>query len=164
MQRYTDNQIFEMLYKSKPNAVAVITGSEEYPSISGTLKLYQTDAGVVAVTLVYGLPKPEGECNKPIYAVHIHNGDSCSGNEEDPFANAGTHYNPDDCPHPFHSGDMPPLFSNESFAWGAFLTDRFTAEQVVGRTVIIHSMPDDFTTQPSGNSGKKIACGIIMRL
>ena len=41
------------------------------------------------------------------------------------------------------------------------LTDKFKIEDIIGKTVIIHDMPDDFKTQPSGNSGKKIACGII---
>ena len=40
-------------------------------------------------------------------------------------------------------------------------TDRFQPQDVVGRTVIIHDQPDDFTSQPSGNSGEKIACGEI---
>ena len=39
------------------------------------------------------------------------------------------------------------------------LINKFTVNEIIGRTVIIHSQPDDFTTQPSGNSGKKIACG-----
>lgn len=44
-----------------------------------------------------------------------------------------------------------------------FLTDRITLKEVIGKAVVIHSMPDDFTSQPSGNSGEKIACGIIKR-
>jgi Cu-Zn family superoxide dismutase len=42
------------------------------------------------------------------------------------------------------------------------LINKFTVNEIIGRTVIIHSQPDDFTTQPSGNSGKKIACGEII--
>lgn len=42
-----------------------------------------------------------------------------------------------------------------------FMTDRFTVNEVIGKTVIIHLHPDDFATQPSGNSGEKIACGVI---
>ena len=43
------------------------------------------------------------------------------------------------------------------------LTDRFSVSDILGRTLVIHISPDDFTTQPSGNSGKKIACGQILR-
>lgn len=161
LQNFTDNQIFEMLYKSKPDAMANITGSNSYPDINGTLKLYQTDTGVYAVALVYGLPKGINKCNKPVFAMHIHNGAGCLGTNEDPFADSGTHYNPDNCSHPFHAGDLPPLFSNNSFAWTAFLTDRFKVTDVAELPVIVHAKPDDFTTQPSGNSGEKIACGII---
>ena len=56
---------------------------------------------------------------------------------------------------------MPPLFINDGYAFMIFLTDRFKVDEIIGRTVIIHSMPDDFTTQPSGNSGMKIACGVV---
>lgn len=162
LQKYTDNGIFELLFKSVPNSIAIIKGSSEYPDIKGTLKLYQTDTGVFAVTLVYGLPDMPKTCQRPIFALHIHSGDACTGNQTDPFANAKVHYNPQNCPHPYHSGDMPPLFSSGSFAWSAFFTDRFSVGEVLGLPVIIHSKPDDFTTQPSGNSGDKIACGIIM--
>lgn len=159
---FTDNQIFELLYREKPTAVAGIMGSKEYPAISGTLKLYQTKQGVFAVMLVYGLPKGTSDCDKTIFAVHIHNGTGCSGSEIDPFANAGTHYNPNNFKHPFHSGYLPAIFSTETVGWNAFFTDRFKVSEVLGLPVIIHSKPDDFTTQPSGNSGDKIACGIIM--
>ena len=41
------------------------------------------------------------------------------------------------------------------------MTDRFTVGEIIGKTVVIHMMPDDFRTQPSGDSGEKIACGVI---
>lgn len=44
----------------------------------------------------------------------------------------------------------------------AFHTDRFTPDDVRGRIVIVHDMPDDFRTDPSGDSGKRIACGVIV--
>ena len=44
------------------------------------------------------------------------------------------------------------------------LTGRFRLEEVIGRTVILHRDPDDFHTQPSGNAGTKIACGVIQRI
>ena len=74
-----------------------------------------------------------------------------------------SHYDPDGCEHPCHAGDLPPLFGNDGYALSLFLTNRFSVEEVTGRVVIIHSHPDDLTTGPSGNSGEKIACGVIRR-
>ena len=53
------------------------------------------------------------------------------------------------------------MVENNGFAYMKVLTDKFKIEDIIGKTVIIHDMPDAFKTQPSGNSGKKIACGII---
>ena len=64
--------------------------------------------------------------------------------------------------HPKHAGDLPPLLANDGVAWSAVYTDRFYPEEVIGRTVVIHGMGDDFHSQPSGNSGVKIACGEIV--
>lgn len=133
----------------------------DFPDINGTVYFYQRKAGVVVIAQVYGLPEKAGDCNSPIFAFHIHEGGSCSGNETDPFADSKTHYNPGGCLHPHHAGDMPPLFGCSGFAFSAFFTDRFSVGEIIGRTVIIHSNPDDFTTQPSGNAGTKIACGVI---
>ena len=41
------------------------------------------------------------------------------------------------------------------------LINKFKIKDIVGKVIIIHDSPDDFTTQPSGNSGMKIACGKI---
>ena len=41
------------------------------------------------------------------------------------------------------------------------MDDRFTMHEIIGKTMIIHAGPDDFHTQPSGNSGSMIACGKI---
>ena len=80
------------------------------------------------------------------------------------FPNTGNHYNPGNVPHPEHAGDLPPLLSNNGYAWMVFYTGRVNAEDIIGRSVVIHSMRDDFTTQPSGNSGDKIGCGVIERM
>jgi len=117
----------------------------------------------VVMTEVMGLPYTPGKCNERVFAMHIHAGESCTGNREDPFADTGGHYNPDNCPHPQHAGDLPPLFGNKSYAWSATLTGRFVLNDIIGKTVIIHVDRDDFTTQPSGDSGEKIACGVIKR-
>jgi len=148
----------------RPQAFAELEGSREYPDLNGKVYFYQTNTGVMVVTQAEGLPTSSDVCRQPIFAYHIHEGNSCSGNETDPFADAMTHYNPNNCPHPYHAGDMPPLFGCGGFAFSAFITDRFSLREVIGKTIIIHANPDDFTTQPAGNSGMKIACGTIQAL
>lgn len=147
----------------RPAAHVSIKGSPAYPDILGNVDFYQTNMGVMVVAEIFGLPNPANSCKSPVFGFHIHSGGSCTGNETDPFANAMSHYNPKNCPHPYHAGDMPPLFGNQGYAFLMFLTDRFTVREIIGTTVMIHDKPDDFTTQPSGNSGNKIACGIIQK-
>ena len=145
----------------RPNAWAIMEGSAGYPGISGMVCFYQTRSGVLVAAEVSGLPAGAEPCGDRVFGFHIHSGEECAGDVADPFAAALGHYDPDGCPHPEHAGDLPPLFSNRGYAFAVFLTDRFSVREIVGRTVIIHSAPDDFTSQPSGNAGTKIACGRI---
>lgn len=151
------------ILRGRPQAAANLTGSVSYPGLSGAVRFYQTDGGVIVLAEVAGLPKSDASCQERIFGFHIHEGNDCGGNMDDPFADAMSHYNPGGCKHPYHAGDLPPLFGNDGHALSMFLTDRFSVDEVIGRTIIIHDHPDDFTTQPSGNSGTKIACGIIRR-
>ncbi len=145
------------------DASAVINGSAAYPNIHGIVRFYQTRNGVLVAAEIVSLPYSHGICQHPVFGFHIHEGGQCEGDIHDPFSVAMSHYNPDNCGHPFHAGDLPPLFSNQGYAFSVFLTDRFSLSEVIGRTVIIHGNPDDFTTQPSGNAGEKLACGVIVR-
>ena len=147
----------QMLFLNSVSAKARVTGN----GINGEVNFYQLDDRVLVTAEVEGLPKKSFDCECGVFGFHIHEGESCTGTAEDPFADTKGHYNPDKCPHPCHAGDMPPLFGNDGSAWMAFITDRFEVRNIIGKTVVIHSMPDDFTTQPAGNSGKKIACGVI---
>ena len=63
--------------------------------------------------------------------------------------------------HPQHTGDMIPILGNQGYAWTSFYDKRFKIPEIIGRSVIIHAMPDDFMTQPSGASGVRIGCGVI---
>ena len=174
MYRKQEGIRLERLLRYRPTAVAVMEGSHSYPSIKGTVKFYQTVYGVLVVTelgglpvgmpdgMPNGMPTGRGMCEALIFAFHIHDGNACTGNEADPFANAGAHLNPYQCPHPYHAGDLPPLFGAGGMVFSATLTDRFTVGDILGKTVIVHSSLDDFTTQPSGNAGSKIACGEIV--
>lgn len=158
-----ETDLYSML-QGLPHAAAAVNGSAEYSQIHGTVKFYQAGQGVLVVADILGLPAAKGVCGNRIFAFHIHSGGACTGDDNDPFADAGTHYNPHDCPHPDHAGDMPPLFGAGSRAFLAFFTNRFTVNEILGKTVIIHDGPDDFSTQPAGNAGNKIACGVISRV
>lgn len=153
-----------LLLRGQPQAVASIAGSESYPGITGTVRLYQTNEGVIVLAEISGLPQSSTSCEDGVFGFHIHEGTDCGGNMNDPFADAMAHYNPGSCKHPHHAGDLPPLFENKGHALSLFLTNRFSVNEVIGKTVIIHDHPDDFITQPSGNSGTKIACGVIRRI
>ncbi len=152
---------YPQLLLQLPQAVAVLQGSATYPTIHGTVSFYQTQRGVLVAARIAGLPAPATPCRQPVFGFHIHSGDSCTGNSEDPFADAGTHYDPMGCPHPYHAGDLPPLFGASGTAFSAFLTDRFRLDEVLEKAVILHAAPDDFSTQPAGNAGVKMACGVI---
>jgi Cu-Zn family superoxide dismutase len=143
-------------------AISEITGSDRYRDVKGLIKFYQTSYGVVVSSQIRGLPKEKGNCTSPIFAFHIHEGDECTGNATDPFANVRMHYNPYKCPHPYHAGDLPPLFGANGHSYSVFLIDRFNINDVIGRTVVIHASLDDFSSQPAGNAGEKIACGRIL--
>ncbi len=144
------------------NATAEIRGGNGYPDLNGTATFAQTDRGVIVTVKVRNLPL-NSKCNGGIYALHIHEGESCTGNKDDQFSNAKTHYNPLNCHHPYHAGDLPPLIGNEGFAYMSVLTNRFTVSEIINKVIVIHDSKDDFNTQPSGNSGTKIGCGVIIR-
>lgn len=132
-------------------AIAQVRGES---GISGTVKFLGQRGGVLVVAEISGLPRSE----TGFFAFHIHEGGDCFG---EGFPNTGVHFNPCGRSHPRHAGDLPPLMSDDGRAYLAVLTKRFCVQDVIGKTVIIHSHPDDFTTQPSGNAGEKIACGVI---
>lgn len=69
-------------------------------------------------------------------------GTSCTGNPQDDFANAKMHYNPNDCPHPYHIGDLPPLLENNGYAYMSVLINEFKIKDIIGKVIIIHDMPD----------------------
>lgn len=138
------------------SAVACVRGGTAAPQLSGVVRFYQKNDGVLVEIRVSGLPNS----GTGFFALHIHEGGSCRGVD---FANTRGHYNPNDMPHPNHAGDLPPLLSNSGSAYMTVMTNRFRVSDIIGRTVVIHSNPDDFMTQPSGNPGEKIACGVIRR-
>lgn len=142
---------------SKPDAISEVTGGEKHPELKAFVKFYQLPQGVLVDVMATGLPR---ENQGAFFGFHIHEGESCTPGD---FSDTKGHYNPQNKAHPAHAGDMPPLLSHNGNANMAFITNRFTVNEILGKTVVIHSKPDDFVTQPSGNSGDKIACGVIIQ-
>lgn len=136
---------------SQLEAMAVLKGKGK---LRGTVKFYCVPGGTLVAVEATGLP----EDGSGFFALHIHEGSSCGG---DAFADSYGHYNPEEKQHPGHAGDLPPLLNMGGRAFLAVETDRFYVEEVIGRTAVLHSGPDDFRTQPAGNAGEKIACGVI---
>jgi Cu-Zn family superoxide dismutase len=129
----------------------------------GSVTLRQTPQGTLLHARLHGLPPgPHG--------FHVHAVGSC----EPPFQSAGGHYNPDETKHGMlseqgmHAGDMPNLHVGESGAIEVEVLNTlldlddslFDAD---GAAIVIHRNPDDYTTDPHGNAGERIACGVIRR-
>lgn len=105
------------------------------------------------------------------HGFHIHEKGDCTSGDG---MSAGGHFNPRGKPHAApttmdrHTGDMPMLVADA--AGNATLVvelDLITIgsgeNDIVGRGLIVHKDPDDFATQPTGNSGARVACGVIAR-
>ena len=137
-----------------PDAVARVRGGTAYPGIRGTVKFHSRCGGTLITADLCGLPETETN----FFAFHIHEGSDCGG---EAFADSKGHYNPRGVPHPSHAGDLPPLLAHGGKAHLQVFTGRFQVCDVIGKTVLIHEHPDDFHTQPAGNPGRKIACGVI---
>lgn len=149
----------------KPYAAAYVRGSALYPTVAGRILFYPAGkSGVLVVSNVHGLPMSYEKCRFDIFAMHIHENGTCTGGTNDAFLSAGSHLNPEACPHPAHAGDLPPLFATKAGnAFSAVLSDRFGLAEIIGKSVILHRNPDDFQTQPAGNAGERIACGTIIK-
>jgi superoxide dismutase, Cu-Zn family len=110
-----------------------------------------------------------------LHAIHVHETGKCEGPK---FASAGGHFNPAKTKHGlkspegFHAGDMPDLYATkEGMARYQTLNDRITlgpGETSVfdadGSSVVIHANADDHMTDPAGNAGDRIACGVITKV
>ena len=139
-----------MIQNRIPTAIAYISGGDSNPEICGIVKFFQKCQGVLIVADIHGLP----DSDTGFFAFHIHEGENCCGAG---FPNPGSHYDTCGNAHPNHKGDLPPLLSANGKAFLAVLTNRFNINDIIGKTVVIHSGTDDFKTQPSGNAGTKIS-------
>lgn len=149
-------------------AIAYLRGGPLAPEIKGAVSFRNVQGGTKVTIEVWGLPRYQPATNgkQPVgpHGFHLHERGTCKvGETDNPFMAAGGHWNPGNQPHGNHAGDFPVLFSNKGFAYMSFFTDKFTVAEVIGKAVIIHESPDDYRTQPAGNAGRRLACGVIRR-
>lgn len=147
-------------------AVAEVHGGPLAPQLTGVVYFQDVPGGTWVSTEIYGLPpyQPGQDGQNPIgpHGFHIHQNGTCEiGDPTNPFQAAGEHWNPYNQPHGNHAGDFPVLFSNNGYAKMFFFTNKFSVSQVIGHSVIIHQSPDDYRSQPAGNAGKRLACGVV---
>ena len=155
------------LYAAKPGrktATAILKDSKGQNA--GTAHFKETKAGVVMNVKVTGLPAG-------VHAIHIHEAGKC---EAPDFKTAGGHFNPEKKQHGMenpmghHAGDLP----NMTVAASGKGTFNSTVHSVTlegdganslfhtgGASVVVHEKADDMKTDPAGNAGARIACGVI---
>ncbi|HMB89954.1 MAG TPA: superoxide dismutase family protein [Rhodothermales bacterium] len=143
-------------------ATAQLAPTEGF-NASGTVTFTQMGGGVRVVAEVMGVP--EGQ-----HGFHIHETGDCSAPDA---GSAGGHFNPTDTPHGApdnavdqrHVGDLGNLEASADSTGTYDRTDTVISLQgpnaIVGKAVILHAGADDLTSQPSGDAGDRMACGVI---
>jgi Cu-Zn family superoxide dismutase len=145
------------------HAIAHLAGASG-SLVSGTLTLVQTGAGVRIQGDLGGLVPGS------THGFHVHETGDCSAADA---SSAGGHFNPGGSPHGnaetarHHAGDIDNISADPS---GVAHVDAIVvgtvlggsgSTNILGRALVVHAAPDDYRTQPSGNSGTRIACGVV---
>lgn len=132
--------------------------------VSGTLRIVPNGNGVHITGEIGGLQPGS------THAIHIHEIGDCSAADA---SSAGGHFNPTNAPHgragagPHHAGDMDNIVADADGVAKIDIQDndvslrRGAPNDITGRAVIVHAGADDYTSQPSGNAGARVACGVI---
>jgi Cu-Zn family superoxide dismutase len=148
-----------------PGGAVALLQSTVGNSANGSVNFTPSGSKVLVRGEIRGL-KPNTE-----HGFHVHEKGDCSSGDGN---SAGGHFNPDGKPHgnpaamAHHVGDFPSLRSDAAGV-AAFSFESSTISvgsgvgDVVGKGLIVHSDPDDYTTQPTGNSGTRLACAVIVK-
>ena len=147
------NDILQRALFEIPDGIAQIYSNTVY----GTVEFFDYLKGTLILYELMNLPQKTGG----IFGFHIHEGNSCLNDTAVPYEKTGEHFNPANQVHPYHLGDLPPVFANNGYAWGLIYIDKFQVKDINHHTLVLHEHVDDLHSQPSGNSGTKIACGEI---
>ncbi|CAM3116806.1 superoxide dismutase family protein [Cupriavidus taiwanensis] len=130
---------------------------------AGTVTFQQQPGGVMMTAAITGLPP------NSVHGFHVHEKGDCSAPDA---MSAGGHFNPGGKPHgqmtmpDHHAGDMNNVTAdaNGNVRVSMLLPSLSVgtgANSVIGRAVVVHKDPDDYKTQPTGNAGGRIACGVV---
>lgn len=152
------------IFQRNPNATAVLAPTKGN-QVSGTVQFTQKGDLVLVEARVSGL-KPNS-----MHGFHIHEKGDCSAPDA---SSAGGHFNPAGMSHGSptsaqrHGGDLGNLVSDASgYAQASLQVSGISlgadANSIIGRAVIVHAQPDDLKSQPTGNAGARIACGLISK-
>jgi Cu-Zn family superoxide dismutase len=152
-----------MMQEQGPKAVAKLEPTRGNTT-AGTVTFVQEGDMVHVTAQITGL-KPGQE-----HGFHLHEKGDCSSGDGQ---STGGHFNPTGKPHgpqegEHHAGDLPALKGDGSGnATVSFTLHGVTVgsgpTDVIGRGLIVHASPDDYKTQPTGNSGARIACGVVVK-
>jgi len=149
-----------------PSTVHATLTAAAGSSVQGGFTLVNQGSGISIRGEITGL-EPGKE-----HGFHVHEVGECALPN---FESAGGHFNPTEDPHggpessARHLGDLPNAKADENGRAlidvnvdGVTLVDRDGAPtEIMGKAIVVHAMPDDYETQPSGGSGARIACGVI---
>ena len=152
------------IFSKKQSATAVLAPTKGN-TVTGTVNFSQKGDVVLVEAKVNGL-KPNGTSG-----IHIHEKGNCSAADA---SSAGGHFNPSSSQHggpagaARHGGDLGNLKADENgYAQMSIEVGGISLgtdpDSITGRAVIVHAGMDDFKTQPSGNSGARVACGLISK-
>lgn len=141
-------------------AMAIMNPTEG-SKVKGVVSFAKEGGGVRIIADIQGLaPGPHG--------FHIHEFGDCSSPDA---ASAGGHFNPGDMPHGApgadkrHAGDLGNIEADKNGHARLEVTDNKISfsgpNSIIGRSIVVHAQADDYKSQPTGNSGARVACGVI---
>ena len=155
LESYAPNIVKVDMYQTTPDAVGKKIGA---------ITIRQLDEGLAFSPNILGL-------NEGLHGFHIHQNPDCEPGVKDgkkvAALSAGGHYDPEN--HSKHTGpdgdghlgDLPMLRVNQDGTQPKIIVNGIQLDKVRNRSLVIHEGKDDYATDPAGNSGPRIACGVI---